>query len=102
MKTLLRALKTLVIVLVILVLVVGAGGYVFVQRTLPQTDGTLTVDGLKAKVEIIRDKSGVPHIYAQSLDDLFFALAHRQLIRDLIEITAGLCPLAVKPTGGKT
>ena len=42
MKTLLRALKTLVIVLVILVLVVGAGGYVFVQRTLPQTDGTLS------------------------------------------------------------
>src|SRR5882757_5622677 len=28
---------------------------------------------LKAPVEILRDKWGVPHIYAQNSDDLFFA-----------------------------
>ena len=28
---------------------------------------------LKAPVEILRDKWGVPHIYAQNADDLFFA-----------------------------
>src|SRR5437588_2984906 len=34
------------------------------QRTLP---------GLKQSVEILRDRWGVPHIYAQNSDDLFFA-----------------------------
>src|SRR3982751_6338617 len=29
--------------------------------------------GLKQKVEILRDRWGVPHIYAQNADDLFFA-----------------------------
>ena len=33
----------------------------------------VTVDGLSQRVEIIRDRWGVPHIYAQSVHDLFFA-----------------------------
>ncbi len=32
-----------------------------------------TLPGLKQQVEILRDKWGVPHIYAQNQDDLFFA-----------------------------
>src|SRR3954470_6060990 len=36
-------------------------------------DGTLPVDGVTAPVRIVRDRSGVPHIYAQNQDDLFFA-----------------------------
>jgi penicillin amidase len=43
------------------------------RRRLPQTDGTLNLPGLKAPVEIIRDRWGVPHIYADNLHDLFFA-----------------------------
>lgn len=34
---------------------------------------TTTVNGLKQPVEILRDRWGVPHIYAQDQDDLFFA-----------------------------
>ena len=34
---------------------------------------TVTLPGLKQPVEILRDKWGVPHIYAQSSEDLFFA-----------------------------
>jgi penicillin G amidase len=33
----------------------------------------VTLPGLKQAVEIIRDKWGVPHIYAENQDDLFFA-----------------------------
>ena len=33
----------------------------------------VSVAGLKKPVEIIRDRWGVPHIYAQNADDLFFA-----------------------------
>ena len=40
---------------------------------LPQTEGKLTLPGLSATVEIIRDRWGVPHIYAENRPDLFFA-----------------------------
>jgi penicillin amidase len=43
------------------------------RRRLPQTDGSLTVPGLTAPVEVVRDRWGVPHIYAASAHDLFFA-----------------------------
>ena len=43
------------------------------QRALAAIDGELTVPGLRAPVEVIRDEWGVPHIYAQNDDDLFFA-----------------------------
>ena len=33
----------------------------------------LSVAGLRAPVEVIRDRWGVPHIYAENSDDLFFA-----------------------------
>src|SRR5882672_11590401 len=34
---------------------------------------TVAAPGLRKPVEILRDRWGVPHIYAQSVDDLFFA-----------------------------
>jgi acyl-homoserine lactone acylase PvdQ len=40
---------------------------------LAQLEGTLTVPGLKEPVEVLRDRWGVPHIYAKNQDDLFFA-----------------------------
>ena len=43
------------------------------QQSLSQLDGDLQVTGLKQPVEVIRDQWGVPHIYAQNMDDLFFA-----------------------------
>ena len=42
------------------------------RRALP-VDGALRLGGLSAPVEIVRDRWGVPHIYAAGLDDLFFA-----------------------------
>ena len=38
-----------------------------------QVSGTIDAAGLTAPVRIVRDRWGVPHIYAQSQDDLFFA-----------------------------
>ena len=50
------------------------------RRPVPQPSGRLTVDGLRAPVEITRDAWGVPHIYAANDHDLFFAqgFAHAQ------------------------
>lgn len=39
----------------------------------PVLEGSMTIPGLSGKVEIIRDRWGVPHIYASTNRDLFFA-----------------------------
>jgi len=41
--------------------------------SLASLDGELTLPGIDAPVEILRDAWGVPHIYAASTPDLFFA-----------------------------
>jgi penicillin amidase len=43
------------------------------RRRLPQVDGTIRLRGLTGPAEVIRDKWGVPHIYATNLLDLLFA-----------------------------
>jgi penicillin G amidase len=43
------------------------------KESLAKIDGELKVPGLKQSVEIIRDRQGIPHIYAQNDGDLFFA-----------------------------
>ena len=43
------------------------------RAALSQIDGTIPVRGLKGRVHVRRDSWGVPHIYAQSTDDLFFS-----------------------------
>jgi penicillin G amidase len=40
---------------------------------LSQIEGQLTLPGLSEPVEVLRDRWGVPHIYARNQDDLFFA-----------------------------
>jgi penicillin amidase len=54
------------------VAVVGALVWLY-RRPLPRLDGRLIAPGLKQPVEVIRDRWGVPHLYAQSLHDLSFA-----------------------------
>ncbi len=43
------------------------------HQSLATIDGNLKVPGLKQPVDIIRDQQGIPHIFAQNDDDLFFA-----------------------------
>jgi penicillin amidase len=43
------------------------------SASLATIDGTIALPSLRAEVRVVRDTWGVPHIYAQSSDDLFFA-----------------------------
>lgn len=52
----------------------GFGVQRLFYRALPQVDGQLRAPGLAARVEILRDRWGVPHVYAQSDDDAYYAL----------------------------
>ena len=47
-------------------------------QSLAPIEGSQRLPGLKAKVEVLRDRWGVPHIYAQNMDDLFFAQGYVQ------------------------
>ena len=71
-KWLVALLGLLVLLLFVLLFAMG-WVYVHGRRALPQIDGAITVAGLSAPVEIVRDAQGVPHITAGNLDDLFFA-----------------------------
>src|SRR3989304_4947711 len=70
MRTALRVF----LVLALVVALAAAAGYAWLRQSLPQLDGSLTLSGLKAPVEIVRDRHGVPHIYAGSVADAYFAL----------------------------
>ncbi len=73
MKRLRKILVTIGIILLVIVVILGGLGIWFVRRPWPQVSGTISVPGLSASVEVIRDEWGVPHIYAQNEHDLFFA-----------------------------
>jgi len=47
--------------------------YMLMRRPLPKAKGKLSLQGLHEPVEVITDRYGVPHIYAQNEDDLYFA-----------------------------
>jgi penicillin G amidase len=58
---------------VVLLLLSGFLLFWLVLRPLPTTSGNLQIAGLSAEVKVVRDKSGVPHIYASNTADLFIA-----------------------------
>ncbi|TDE94316.1 penicillin acylase family protein [Occultella glacieicola] len=69
-----RRIALAVAVFLVVVLVAGViTTVIFVRRPLPSHSGTQQVDGLSAEVEIIRDRLGIPQIYADDAEDLFMA-----------------------------
>ena len=43
------------------------------RASLSPIAGEFRIPGLRADVQVLRDRWGVPHIYAQNVDDLFMA-----------------------------
>ncbi len=72
-------LRILVALLILLLIVLG-GGYVYLRSSLPRVEGRITVRGLDAPVTIARDADGVPLITARDDADAAFGLgfAHAQ------------------------
>src|SRR5690349_5278100 len=77
-----KILRIVLLVIIIIVAVVVLGGvYIYNDWTrgvLPQHSGELSVSGLNDRVEILRDSWGIPHIYASTSHDLFFAQGYTQ------------------------
>ena len=75
-----RTLAKVFAAAVLLLLLAGAAGWIYIHQSLPQLDGEAVAKGLTAPVEVVRDKEGVPHIFAKSERDAWFAVgyAHAQ------------------------
>lgn len=80
MLTIFRWLLRLTVAMILLLLAGAVLIWYFAVRSLPDYDGSYEVAGLSAPVEIVRSTENVPHIFAQSDEDVFFALgvAHAQ------------------------
>jgi penicillin amidase len=57
----------------IVMVLCGATYYYFIRLPLPQVSGEIQVTGLNGPVKVLRDRWGVPHIYANGVHDLLFA-----------------------------
>ena len=67
--------KVLIAVVVLLALA-AAGGRHYLRRSLPQIDGTITVAGASAPIDIVRDADAIPHIFAATKADALFGLGY--------------------------
>lgn len=64
----------------ITVLLLSAGAflifYVFLKSSLPSYSGYIQTNGIKNEVEIYRDYNGVPFVFAENRNDMYFALGY--------------------------
>ncbi len=72
MKWFIRILITVVILLLVVIL----GGWLYLRTSLPKTSGSIQLSGLDGPVEVVRDEDGVPHIFASTDHDAIFALGY--------------------------
>ena len=68
-----RWVRRILVLLLVLIVALGVFGVFLVRRSFPRINGEIEVAGLSSTVEVIRDPDGVPHIYATTTHDLFFA-----------------------------
>ncbi|MFD2207618.1 penicillin acylase family protein [Kiloniella antarctica] len=74
-----RILKTSVKVfsfIILLVLIVGVGGFVWLRSSLPQLDGEVALGALKGNTEILRSDDGLVTIRAGNEADAYHALGY--------------------------
>ncbi len=76
MRRFLRFAIRLTAIAAALMAVLLAGGYLYLRQSLPQTEGEIRLPALGAAVEVMRDRYGIPHIFAASLEDASFALGY--------------------------
>jgi penicillin G amidase len=77
-----KIISRLIVGVLVIAVVLSAGGLAYFKgylpavvapKSFPQVNGTIRLQGLDGTVDIYRDTMGIPHIYAVSEHDLFFA-----------------------------
>ena len=71
-----RLIKFALAFIVVPILIGAVVAYVLLRRSLPAVEGSVTVAGLTAPVEIVRDADAIPHVFAASKNDALFGLGY--------------------------
>lgn len=69
-----RWLRRLLTLVLLLGVAAALAAWIYGQRVLPQTEGTLALPGARAELQILRDAHGIPTIRAASVRDAMFGL----------------------------
>jgi penicillin amidase len=75
-----KTLKVILYSLLVLIVIAVIGGLIFLngikKGALPKYSGEIVLSGLSGDVTVYRDERGMPHIYAASEHDLYFAVGY--------------------------
>lgn len=66
-------MRVLVVIIVVAALLAAGTGTYLIRRPFPVISGRQIMPGLRAPVDVIRDRWGIPHIFARNDHDLVFA-----------------------------
>ncbi len=73
-----KVFKVIIIALSIIVALAVGGTWIYLKAIVPKYEGELSLPGVSEGAVVIRDAHGVPHIYANNIHDLYFALGYCQ------------------------
>lgn len=71
-----KLFKKILFGLLILIVLTGIGAWLWLNSFKPDLNTELNLKGLKSPVEVLYDDYGIPHIYAQNEEDLFYAFGY--------------------------
>lgn len=81
-KSFRKTVRKILLMFSVFAALIALGCYIYyydlTRGPLPRHAGELRIDGLHDTVRVIRDKWGVPHIYAANYHDLYFAQGYTQ------------------------
>lgn len=69
-------LKRLLLALLALLVLAVLAGWLWLRGRVPDLNGTVQLPGQRDSVEVLYDSYGIPHIYARSEADLFYAFGY--------------------------
>ncbi len=80
LKALMKWTGVILLLILALTMITGATLTLFIRSSLPWTKGTREIAGLEGQVDILRDGFGIPHIYSNDEEAVYFGLgyAHAQ------------------------
>jgi penicillin amidase len=73
-----RTVKIIIAAVAVLIALAVAGTWLYLKAIVPTYEGELSLPGITDGAVVIRDIYGVPHIYADTTHDLYFALGYCQ------------------------
>ncbi len=71
-----KRIKLFLIIIGLSIVLAGVGLYSYLHSLTPKSSGQLALQGLHQEVEVFFDKFGIPHIYGQNEEDVYFALGY--------------------------